>query len=52
MKHHDSPPVKPSIEEAPNLKIKALPPHRRYVFLGRDDTFLVIIVAYLNGKQE
>ena len=34
MKHRESPPVKPSIEEAPKLDLKALPPYLRYVFLG------------------
>ncbi|TMW97799.1 hypothetical protein EJD97_004963 [Solanum chilense] len=38
MKHHDSPPTKPSIEEAPKLDLKALRPHLRYVLLGKDDT--------------
>ena len=48
MKHRESPPVRPSIEEAPKLDIKALPSHLRYVFLGRDDTLTVMIVADLN----
>ena len=38
MKHHESPPARPSIVEAPKLEPKAIPPHMRYVFLGRDDT--------------
>ena len=38
MKHRESPPRKPSIEEAPKLDLKALPPHLMYVLLGRDDT--------------
>ncbi|XP_069143395.1 uncharacterized protein [Solanum lycopersicum] len=29
---------KPTIEEAPKLELKALPPHLRYVFLGKADT--------------
>ena len=41
MKHVN--PVRPSIEEAPKLELKALPPHVRYVFLGRDETLSVII---------
>ena len=48
MKLRESPPVRPSIEEAPKLDIKALPSHLRYVFLGRDDTLTVMIVADLN----
>jgi len=51
MKHSKSPPPKPSIEGALNLELKVLPPHLRYVFLGRDDTLPVIIVADLNGQQ-
>ena len=51
MKHCESPPTKPSIEEAPKLELKALPPHLRYVFLGRYDTFPVIIASYLNVQQ-
>ncbi|XP_015060525.1 uncharacterized protein LOC107006498 [Solanum pennellii] len=51
MMHHESPPVRPSIVEASKLELQDLPPHLRYVFLGRDDTLLVIIAAYLNGKQ-
>ena len=38
MKHHESPHAIPSIEEAPKLDLKALPPHLMYVLLGRDDT--------------
>ena len=34
MKHRESPPVKPSIEEAQKLDLKALPPYLRYFFLG------------------
>ena len=30
VKNRESPPVKPSIEEAPKLELKALPPHLRY----------------------
>ena len=32
MQHHESPPAKPSIEEAPKLELKPLPPYLRYVF--------------------
>ena len=34
------------------LELKALPPHMRYVFLGRYDTFVVIIAFDLNGKKK
>ena len=32
MKNRESPPAKPSIEEAPKLELKHLPPHLRYKF--------------------
>ena len=51
MQHRESPLAKPSIEEAPKLKLKPLPPHLRYVFLGKDDTLLVIIASDLNVHQ-
>ena len=46
-----SPPARPSIMEEPKLELKAPPPHLRYVFLGREDTFPIIIEANLNGQQ-
>ena len=48
MKHRESPLAIPSIEKAPKLELKALPPHLRYVFLGRDDILPVIITSNLN----
>ena len=33
IKNRESPPAKPSIEEAPKLELKALPPHLRYEYL-------------------
>ena len=51
MKHRESPPAKPSIEEAPKVELKALPPHLRYVFLGKGDTLPVIIASDLNVHQ-
>ena len=51
MKHRESPPARPSIEEAQKLELKALPSHLRYVFLGRDDTFPIIIASDLNVEQ-
>ena len=51
MNYRESPPAKPSIEEASQLELKALPLHMRYIFLGRDDTLLVIIASYLNVQQ-
>ena len=51
MKNRESPPAKPSIEEAPKLELKALPPHLRYEFLGNGDTLPVIIASDLNEQQ-
>nr|ABI34335.1 Integrase core domain containing protein [Solanum demissum] len=51
IKNRDSPPARPSVEEAPKLELKALPSHLRYVFLGRDGTLPVIIVVDLNVTQ-
>ena len=51
MKNRESPPAKPSIEEAPKLKLRPLPPNLRYVFLVKDDTLLVIIARDLNVHQ-
>lgn len=36
-----------SIEEALKLKLKALPPYFKYVFLGDEDTLLVILFVIL-----
>ena len=43
--------MKPSIEEAPKVELKALPPHLRYVFFGKGDTLPVIIASNLNVHQ-
>ena len=51
MKHRESPPARPSIDEAPKLELKALPPHLRYVFLGKDETLQVIIASELNVEK-
>ena len=51
MKLRESPPAKPLTKEAPKLELQALPPHLRYVLLGKGDTFLVIIASDLNVKQ-
>ena len=51
MKNRESPPAKPSIEEAPKLELKPLPPYLRYEFLGNGDTLPVIIASYLNEQQ-
>ena len=51
MKNRESPHAKPSIEEAPKLGLKALPPHLRYEFLENGDTLPVIIASDLNEQQ-
>ena len=51
MKHRESPPVTPSIEEAPKVELKPLPPHLRYVFLAKGKTLSVIIASDLNVHQ-
>ncbi|KAK4726873.1 hypothetical protein R3W88_031790 [Solanum pinnatisectum] len=47
LKNRESPPVKPSKEEPPNLELKALPSHLKYAFLGANNTLPVTIVADL-----
>lgn len=39
--------MKPSIEEPPKLKLKVLPRHIHYDFLGRNNTLLIIITNEL-----
>ena len=51
LKNRANPPVKPSIEAPPVLELKALPPHLKYVFLGANNTFPVIIAADLSDSQ-
>ena len=51
MKNSESPPAKPSIEEAPQLELKALPPHLRSEFIGNGETLPVIIASDLNEQQ-
>ncbi|XP_069147124.1 uncharacterized protein [Solanum lycopersicum] len=51
MQHRESPLMKLSIEEAPKLELKPLPPHMRYVLLGNYDTLQVIIASDLNVHQ-
>ena len=51
MKNRESPPAKPSIEEAPKLELKALPPHLMNEFLGNGYTLPVIIASDLNKQH-
>ena len=51
MKNRESQPAKPSIEKAPKLELKALPPQLRYKCLGNGDTFPLIIASNMNEQQ-
>ena len=43
----------PSSEPSPFLELKALPAHLKYVYLGEQETFSIIIASHLNdGKEE
>ncbi|XP_062118728.1 uncharacterized protein LOC133832394 [Humulus lupulus] len=43
---------KPSVEEPPELELKALPSHLRYAYLGKSSTLPVIVSAELSMEQE
>ncbi|KAK9043080.1 hypothetical protein V6N11_071431 [Hibiscus sabdariffa] len=43
---------KPSLEHAPLLELKSLPPHLKYVYLGSNETLHVIISSKLLPDQE
>ncbi|KAM1579695.1 hypothetical protein ACFX1Z_041107 [Malus domestica] len=45
-------PLFPSSEQAPKLKLKLLPSHLKYAYLGVNETLPVIIVADLNDTEE
>ena len=42
----------PSIEQAPDLELKPLPDHLKYVYLGDNQTLPVIIAKELTPMQE
>ena len=42
----------PSSEPSSSLELKALPAHLKYVYLGEQETFLVIIASHLNDGEE
>jgi len=42
----------PSSELSPSLELKALPAHLKYVYLGEQETFPVIITSHLNDRHE
>ncbi|XP_075099282.1 uncharacterized protein LOC142176112 [Nicotiana tabacum] len=43
LEKRSTPPAKPLVEKPPKLELKLLPSHLRYIFLGPDSTFPVII---------
>lgn len=45
-------PPKPSVEEPPQLELKPLPSHLKYVYLGENDTLPVIISSCLEPIAE
>ncbi|XP_057719620.1 uncharacterized protein LOC130934047 [Arachis stenosperma] len=45
-------PSKGEIKEKPKQDLKPLPPHLKYVFLGKEDSFPVIINSALSGEEE
>ncbi|XP_049399939.1 uncharacterized protein LOC125864032 [Solanum stenotomum] len=51
LKNRESPLAKPSTEEPPNLELKTLPSHLKYVFLGANNTLPVIIAAEFLERQ-
>ena len=44
--------MRPSIEEAPQLDLKPLPPNLKYAYLGDKKTLPIIISATLSSTQE
>ena len=42
----------PSSEPSSSLELKALPAHLKYVYLGEQKTFPIIIASHLNDGQE
>ena len=42
----------PSSELSPSLELKVLPEHLKYVYLGEQETFPVVIASHLNEGQE
>ena len=42
----------PSSEPSSSLELKALPAHLKYVYLGEQETFPVIIASHLNDRLE
>lgn len=51
LKSHETPPTRPSIEKPLVWELKAVLNHLRYVFLGANNTLLVIIAANPNDEH-
>lgn len=47
----ETPPAKPSIEKPPKLKLKDLPSHMKYAFLGSGEILSIIVAANLLDYQ-
>ena len=46
------PQPEPSVKKPPQLELKQLPSHLKYTFLGANDTYPVIISAFLSTAEE
>ena len=44
--------LKPSIEQAPILELKPLPPHLEYAYLGESETLPIIISSLSKDQKE
>ena len=42
----------PFIEPSPSLELKTLPAHLKYIYLGEQEIFPIIIASHLNDGQE
>lgn len=51
LSNREATPVKPSIIELPKSELKVFYPHPQYIFLGVDNTLLLIIVNDLEEWQ-
>ncbi|XP_055826378.1 uncharacterized protein LOC129894752 [Solanum dulcamara] len=51
LKNRPTPPAKPSIDEPPVLELKELTSHLRYIFLGENNTLLVIIAVDMSERH-
>ena len=42
----------PSIESSPSIELKSMSKHLKYIYLGEQETLLVIITSHLTAGQE